>query len=68
MTEDNRAMPKRYLVIGQDGRVVNVVLGHGAVDRVGFIEQTDALAHVRRTYVYDASLDEFVDPSATSGA
>lgn len=55
-------MTDRYLVLDQDGVVVNNVVGFVGIPKVGFISQTEDLMHVGLYWVYDAALDEFTDP------
>jgi hypothetical protein len=56
-----------YIVVEQDGRVRNIVRGFVQASDHGLIERTAALRHVRPGYVYNADLDEFVDPYASTG-
>ncbi|NKJ77756.1 hypothetical protein [Rhizobium leguminosarum] len=55
-------MADRYLVLDQNGAVVNNVVGFVDSAGVGLVPQTDELMHVGLYWVYDATLDEFTDP------
>lgn len=52
----------RYLVLDDNGMVVNTVVGYVDLPSVGFIEQTDGLLHVGLFWIYDAAIDDFVNP------
>ncbi|MGV2114265.1 hypothetical protein ACQZ46_23745 [Agrobacterium salinitolerans] len=51
-----------YIVVEPDGRVRNIVRGFVQTPTHGLIERTEALRLVRPGYVYNAYLDDFVDP------
>ncbi|MBX5111962.1 hypothetical protein HJB51_28955 [Rhizobium lentis] len=57
-----------YIVVEPDGRVRNIIRGFVQTPDHGLIERTEALRHVRLGYVYNADLDDFVDPSASTVA
>lgn len=57
-----------YIVVEPDGRVRNIVRGFVQAAAHGLIERTEALRHVRPGYVYNADLDDFVDPTGSTGA
>ncbi|MDX0165768.1 hypothetical protein GOC43_28725 [Sinorhizobium meliloti] len=55
----------RYIVLDQDGMVVNTVIGYVDLPAVGLIEQTSALMHVGLYWRYDAGLDDFTNPNGS---
>jgi len=61
------ALAPAYIVVDPDGRVRTIVRGFAQSSAHGLIERTEDLRHVRPGFIYDADLDDFVDPSASTG-
>lgn len=57
-------MNDRFLIVNPQGVVDNVIVGHVDMPNHACIPQTEELMRVSAGWIYDPSLDAFVDPLA----